>query len=281
MRYVEGTDLGALVARGRRARTRAGDRDRPAGRRGARRRARAGPGAPGRQAGQRPARAAARFGGGGARLPLGLRADEALGERLRHHRDGAVRRDARLRGARAVQGRYAGRADRRLLARVRAVRVPDRPASVHVRERRRPDVRAPAGAAAGGHRGSTRAADGDRRCRHEGHVQGTGGSAGQRWWTRRRGRTSAGRRKLAANPKAPEPNPPATLVPVLAVAVALVLGIVVSSLLRNDTSEETSTPPQTTPQASASPTVPPTFRTVERALSEDRGATARRTSRRT
>ena len=158
MRYVEGTDLRTLLARGRRARTRAGDRDRPAGRRGARRRARTGARAPGRQAGQRPARAAARFGGGGARLPLGLRADQALGERLGHHRDRAVRRDPRLRGARAVQGRYAGRAHRRLLARVRAVRVPHRPAAVHVRERRRPDVRAPAGAAALGHRGSTRAA---------------------------------------------------------------------------------------------------------------------------
>ena len=46
------------------------------------------------------------------------------------------------------KGGTPGRADRRLLARVRAVRVPHGPTAVHVRERRRPDVRAPAGAAA-------------------------------------------------------------------------------------------------------------------------------------
>ena len=78
MRYVEGTDLRTLLHEGGRARTRTGDRDRPAGRRRARRRARTGARAPGRQAGQRPARAAAGFGGGGARVPLGLRADQAL-----------------------------------------------------------------------------------------------------------------------------------------------------------------------------------------------------------
>ncbi len=59
-----------------------------------------------------------------------------------------------------------------------------------------------------------------------------------------------------------------TLAPVLAVAVALVVGIVVSSLLRNDTLGEASATGQTTPKASASPTVPPTFRTVDRALSD-------------
>jgi serine/threonine protein kinase/DNA-binding SARP family transcriptional activator len=58
------------------------------------------------------------------------------------------------------------------------------------------------------------------------------------------------------------------LVPVLAVVVALIVGIVVSSLWRRDTLGRASTPDQSTPEASASPTVQPTFRTVDRALSD-------------
>ena len=126
MRYVEGTDLRTLLHEGGALEPARAVDDRAAGRGRPRRRARAGARPPRRQARQRPARAAAGFGGGGARLPLGLRTDQALAERFGHHRDRAVRRDARLRGARAVQGRHPGRAHRRLLARVRAVRVPHR-----------------------------------------------------------------------------------------------------------------------------------------------------------
>ena len=105
MRYVEGMDLRTLLHEGGALDPAQSRRHRPSGRGGARRRARAGPGAPRRQAGQRPPRTTTGFGGGGARLPLRLRADEALGQRLGHHGHGAVRRDARLRGSRAVQGR--------------------------------------------------------------------------------------------------------------------------------------------------------------------------------
>jgi serine/threonine protein kinase/DNA-binding SARP family transcriptional activator len=57
------------------------------------------------------------------------------------------------------------------------------------------------------------------------------------------------------------------LVPILAVAVALIAGIVVSSLVRNDAPEAASAMGQTSPGTSPSPSpAPPAFRTVQRAL---------------
>jgi serine/threonine protein kinase/DNA-binding SARP family transcriptional activator/Tol biopolymer transport system component len=58
------------------------------------------------------------------------------------------------------------------------------------------------------------------------------------------------------------------LIPALAVAVALVVGIVVSSLLQGDATPADDSGATSEPAASPSPTVPPTFRTVERALSD-------------
>jgi len=55
------------------------------------------------------------------------------------------------------------------------------------------------------------------------------------------------------------------LLPILAVAAALIAGIVVSSLVRNDAPEAASATGQTSPGTSPSP-APPTFRTVQRAL---------------
>jgi serine/threonine protein kinase len=57
------------------------------------------------------------------------------------------------------------------------------------------------------------------------------------------------------------------LVPILAVAAALIAGIVVSSLLRNDAPEAASATGQTSPGTGPSPSpAPPAFRTVERPL---------------
>jgi serine/threonine protein kinase/DNA-binding SARP family transcriptional activator/Tol biopolymer transport system component len=58
------------------------------------------------------------------------------------------------------------------------------------------------------------------------------------------------------------------LIPALAVAAALVVGIVVSSLFQGDATPADDSGATSEPAASPSPTVPPTFRTVERALSE-------------
>jgi serine/threonine protein kinase len=58
------------------------------------------------------------------------------------------------------------------------------------------------------------------------------------------------------------------LIPVLAVAAALVVGIVVSSLFQRDVTPADELGATSEPAASPSPTVPPTFRTVERALSD-------------
>ena len=58
------------------------------------------------------------------------------------------------------------------------------------------------------------------------------------------------------------------LVPALAVAVALVVGVVASSLFRDDAPPAEQGASTTLPSATPSPTVPPTFRTVERAMSD-------------
>ena len=59
------------------------------------------------------------------------------------------------------------------------------------------------------------------------------------------------------------------LVPIIAVALALVAGIVVTSLLQNDTPPPAAAADETTPTASPSPTVEPSFPTVQRALDPD------------
>ena len=58
------------------------------------------------------------------------------------------------------------------------------------------------------------------------------------------------------------------LAPALAVVAALVIGVVASSLFRDDAPPAEQGAPTTLPSATPSPTVPPTFRTVERALSD-------------
>ncbi|HEY3213732.1 MAG TPA: BTAD domain-containing putative transcriptional regulator [Actinomycetota bacterium] len=58
------------------------------------------------------------------------------------------------------------------------------------------------------------------------------------------------------------------LILALAVAAALVVGIVVSSLFQGDATPADDSGATSEPAASPSPTVPPTFRTVERALSD-------------
>jgi hypothetical protein len=59
------------------------------------------------------------------------------------------------------------------------------------------------------------------------------------------------------------------IVPILAVSLALVAGIIVSSLVRNETPEASGETGQTLPEASASSTLAPVFRTVERSLDAD------------
>ena len=78
------------------------------------------------------------------------------------------------------KGRHLGRADRRLLARVRAVRVPHGVAAVHVRERRGVDVRASPGGAAVGHVPEPRSAGRDRSGRGDGDGQGSDGPSADR-----------------------------------------------------------------------------------------------------
>lgn len=56
--------------------------------------------------------------------------------------------------------------------------------------------------------------------------------------------------------------------PALAVAIALVIGVVASSLLRDGATPAASVGAPSAPAASPSPTIRPTFRTVERALSD-------------
>jgi DNA-binding SARP family transcriptional activator/Tol biopolymer transport system component/tRNA A-37 threonylcarbamoyl transferase component Bud32 len=56
------------------------------------------------------------------------------------------------------------------------------------------------------------------------------------------------------------------VVPVLAVAAALLVGIVVASILQRDPSQPAAADGQTSPAASPSPTVAPSFKTVDRAL---------------
>jgi TolB protein len=64
-------------------------------------------------------------------------------------------------------------------------------------------------------------------------------------------------------------SPIRRLVPVIAVAAALVAGLVLSTLLRNETPEAPVAVGDTGPAASPSPTVEPAFPTVERALDPD------------
>ena len=117
MRYVDGTDLKALLRRRGRARAGSRDRDRRAGRRRPRRRARARAGPPRREAVERAPRPAGRA---RARLPRRLRADaERLRPRARRRQpDG----HGRLRRPRADPGRGGRRPRRRLRARLPALR---------------------------------------------------------------------------------------------------------------------------------------------------------------
>ena len=175
MRYVEGRDLkerlrrGPLdpadaigVARAGRERARCGARARPRPSR--------------REAVQRAARH--------RRPPDGsdhvYLADFGLTKRMADEagtgEDGASAGDDRLRRAGADRGRGDRRPRRRLLARLRALRVPRRAAAVPRRLGARGRVRAPRGGAAGAERAAARAAGGARRRDRQGAREGTGGA---------------------------------------------------------------------------------------------------------
>ncbi len=143
-------------ARGPRpASSRRGAAGRRADRQGARPRARERRRPPGREARERDDRAVGRGEG------HGLRHREGGGRPA--HRDRPRDRDAELHVARAGARRDGGRAVRPLLARLRALRVPDGPAPVRGGERRvDPRARAHRGAARGG-RGCARSAVGHGR----------------------------------------------------------------------------------------------------------------------
>ena len=163
MRYVRGTDLGAVLDLEARLTTRAHVRDPGRGRPRARLRARARAAPSRREAREHHARVApvarrrARAG-----VPHGLRPRQA--PRIEHqaHANRPPRRDARLHRAGGVQGRGARRAGRRLLARLRAVRVPDGRGAVPGLDRCGRDVRPPPGTSAHGHRRTAGAAARDR-----------------------------------------------------------------------------------------------------------------------
>ena len=139
-----------------------------AGRERTRRRPRQRPDPPRRQALEHPDRRALR-----ARVPDGLRRREA-DERARPHADGDLRRHHRVRRARADRGADARPSHGRLRARLRALRVPRRPAAVRAGRRGRGDARPPdepAAEADGGAPGSAQGARPGRRAR-DGEVAG-------------------------------------------------------------------------------------------------------------
>ena len=160
MRYVEGTDLGALLAERQAARDRAGGRPRRAGRGRARRGARARAGPSRRQADERADRVPRRD---RARVPDRLRPDEAAG--VRGGPDAAGLRDGHrgLHGARAGARRRRRRPRRRLRPRLRALQDADRHGAVRPRERPREDAGAPARPAAVAARGAAGPAGAARR----------------------------------------------------------------------------------------------------------------------
>ena len=176
MRYVEGTDLRGLLD----ARCAAGARsrrlDRLAVRRRARRDACARPHPPRRQAGEHPARPAHDRGRRRSRLPVGLRPGQEPRLAERADADGAVHGHGRLRRARADprQGRRA--AHRRLRARLRPVRLPDRDAAVCAQGRLRDDHGPRQRRAAARRRAAAGHSRGGRGGRAAGAGQGAGGS---------------------------------------------------------------------------------------------------------
>ncbi len=129
MRYVEGSDLKQAIrdTRPARAAARVGDRRPDRERPRCRPCPRARPSR--REAGERPAHAR------GPRVRVGLRPDEAgrVGERA--HGDGPAHRDDRLRRTGADQRRSRRPTRRRVLARVPALRMPDRACALPARHR--------------------------------------------------------------------------------------------------------------------------------------------------
>ncbi len=101
-----------------------------------------------REARERAARSSPVARRGRPRLPGRLRADPTVALDQRAHRDRATPRHRGLHRARADQGRSAGRAGRRLRARLRDLRVPDRARPVRTGERGRGPVGPRAGPAA-------------------------------------------------------------------------------------------------------------------------------------
>ena len=157
MRCVTGADLarGARARRGAASDARA--RDPRAGRRRPRRGARARPRPPRREARQRPHRGRRR-----ARVPHRLR-DRQAGAVEGPDADGLLRRDARLRGARADPGAPGRPACGRVRVRVPRLRVPHRAQAVRPRDGRRGHARAPPRPAAERRRAATRAPGRGRR----------------------------------------------------------------------------------------------------------------------
>ena len=102
----------------------------------------------------------------------------------------SARRDARLPRAGAHPRRAGRRPGRHLRARLRAVRVPDRPGAVRARHRGVGDLRAPRGAAAARERAAAGTAQGAGRRRRAGAGQGPGGPLADR--RRAAGRGPAG-----------------------------------------------------------------------------------------
>ena len=114
------------------------------------------------------------LGGARARVRDGLRHREALGRRDAADEHRRVHGDGRLLRAGGHPRRRARRARRRLLARLRAVRVPDRREAVRPRHAARAHLRPPRGPAAVGARPPAGAARGARRGRGARDGQGPG-----------------------------------------------------------------------------------------------------------
>ena len=188
----DGSDLRSLLRAGGGARPGSSDRDLHADRGRAGRCARARPRAPRRQALERPARRL------GSCLSRRLRAHTAPRRRRRRSRRGFIHRHARLPRARATRPRTHRRQRGRLLARLRALRVPHRRAGLPALLPARGRLGAPRGGAAEAEPHTARAAGGDRRRRRAGPGQGARTAPSELWSAGRRRRTGARPRNAPA-----------------------------------------------------------------------------------